>query len=67
MPEAKEMIRRYPEHFPEDVNLLDSLKKYIQREENIFDRKNRTGYIVVNVLILYKSKIAIYCILTIIE
>lgn len=57
MKKTKEIIKKYFEHFPQDGKDLIFLKKQIHEENNIFNRKNFTGHIVANSLIIHNNKV----------
>jgi 8-oxo-dGTP pyrophosphatase MutT (NUDIX family) len=51
------IVQKYLKYFPEDKNNLILLEKQIQEKDNIFDRKNFTGHIVANSLIIHNNKV----------
>ena len=57
MKKTKEIIKKYFEYFPQDRKDLILLEKQIHEENNIFNRKNFTGHIVANSLIIHNNKV----------
>ncbi|PID35023.1 MAG: hypothetical protein CR971_00220, partial [candidate division SR1 bacterium] len=55
--ETIKIINTYWKKFPEDRDNLKLLEQQIEQKKNIFDRKNFTGHIVANALILNKDKV----------
>lgn len=57
MKKTIEIIERYFDFFPKDKEKLTILSEQIYRENNIFNRKNFTGHIVANSLIIHNNKV----------
>jgi 8-oxo-dGTP pyrophosphatase MutT (NUDIX family) len=57
MKNTKEIIKKYFEYFPQDKKDLILLEKQINEEINIFNRKNFTGHIVANSLIINNNQV----------
>jgi len=51
------IIEKYLQKFPEDKRNLKLLERQIEEEKDFFDRKNFTGHIVANALILHRYKV----------
>ncbi|HMB26438.1 MAG TPA: NUDIX domain-containing protein [Patescibacteria group bacterium] len=57
MLKSPEIIKKYFEYFPQDKKNLLLLDKQRREKNNIFTRKNFTGHIVANSLIINKDKV----------
>jgi len=57
MKKTKKIIKKYFEYFPEDRSNLTLLEKQIHEKNNVFYRKNFTGHIVANSLIIHNNKV----------
>ena len=57
MKKTIETIERYFDYFPKDKEKLIILSEQICKENNIFNRKNFTGHIVANSLIIHNNKV----------
>lgn len=55
--ETIKIIQKYFQKFPQDKEKLKLLEKQISEDVNFFDRKNFTGHVVANALILNEDRV----------